>query len=44
MLKYDVYRDLYYFPSKGTIVNVVLRDLDLNFQGHQFEMLVSWKW
>ena len=28
-----------YLPLNETIVNVVLRNLDLNFQGHKFEPL-----
>ena len=28
---------------EGTIANAVLRDLDLNFQGHKFETLISRK-
>ena len=39
MLTYDLYRDLYWL-SKGTIADVVLRDVDLNFQGQTFHTLV----
>ena len=36
MLKYNFYRSLY-LPSNSNISNVVLRDLDLNFQGQTFQ-------
>ena len=42
MLKYDFHRG-WYLSTNGTIANVVLCYLDLNFQGHKFELLISWK-
>ena len=42
MLKCDFYRG-WYSPSNVTIANVLLRDLDLNFQGHKFETIISRK-
>ena len=33
-----------FFPSNGTIANVVLRGFDLNFQGQIFQMQISLKW
>ena len=35
MIKYDFYRGCY-LPSNGTIVNVVIHEFDLNFQGQTF--------
>ena len=40
MLRYHIYRD-WYLLSKGTIANVELGDLDLNFQ--TFQMTISTK-
>ena len=42
MLKYDFYRG-WYLPSNGTIAEVVLHELDLNFQGDKFEALIYQK-
>ena len=42
MSKKRFYR-YWYLPSNGTIVNVVLSDLDLKFQPHKFETLISQK-
>ena len=32
-----------YFPSSDIIDNIVRRNIDLNFQGKKFDMLISWK-
>ena len=40
--RYDVYR-FWYFKSNSVTVNIVLRDLDLNLQGHKSETLISRK-
>ena len=37
-------RAVMYSPSNGVIANVVLNDLDLDFQGENCEMLISRKW
>ena len=46
MLKYDFYRGCN-LPSNGTITNVALRALDLNFQSHSFRFVIleskGWK-
>ena len=39
MLRYHFYRD-WYFSLNGTIANVVLHDLDLNFQGQTFQVAI----
>ena len=45
MLKYDFFRGRY-LPSNEAIANVVLYDLDLNFQGQivQVYILASKRW
>ena len=40
--RYDIYR-FWYFLSNGVTADVVLHDLDLNFQRHKFETLISGK-
>ena len=39
MLNYNFYRGLY-LPSNSNIANVVLRDLDLSFQGQTFQVTI----
>ena len=39
MLKYDFYSG-WYLPSNGTVANVVLHDLDLNFEGQTFQVAI----
>ena len=41
-VSYDFYRGRY-LPSNGIIANVVLRDLDLNFQDNKLKKVISWK-
>ena len=45
IIMYDIYRGSY-LPSNGTIANVTLHDLDLNFQVQTFQVaiLISKGW
>ena len=39
IVKYDFYRG-WYLSSNGTIANVALRDIDVNFKGQTFQVAI----